>query len=416
MGKHGKAKDRLDKYFYMAKEHGYRSRAAFKLIQINRRFDFLTKSKCLVDLCAAPGGWLQVAAKYMPISSIKVGIDLDPIRPVKGCATFQCDITTSKCISIIRSQIKHFDCDVVLNDGAPNVGAQWNKDAYNQSELVLAALKVATQVLKKGGTFVSKVFRSKDYNSLIWVLNQLFNKVEVVKPAASRSASAEIFLVCLYYKKPASIDPKFLDPKHIFADIADEEEDSTKKITSLKKLLDSGVKNRSGYDDDGTGVIYKEANLSDFLRCKDPYKILARCHKINIDDEYKNELIKIVKPHKNLKSICDDLKVLGKSDLTILLKFRSKYMRQTEKRQAKVKKDKEDAEYVEPTPADIEKQGEDELNKALEEKKKEVKKKERKLAEILKKKDYIQKMSVMTSMTVQNNVSLHFSYSYRMMS
>jgi AdoMet-dependent rRNA methyltransferase SPB1 len=184
----------------------------------------------------------------------------------------------------------------------------------------------------------------------------------------------------------------------------------------LKKLLDSGVKNRSGYDDDGTGAFYKEANLSDFIRCKDPYKILARCHKIVIDDEYKNTLSKIVKPHKNLKSICDDLKVLGKSDLTVLLKFRSKYQRQTEKRQAKVKKDKEESEYVEPTPADIEKQNEDELNKAVEEKKKEAKKKERKLAEILKKKDYIQKMSVMTSMTVANNVSYQFSYLYRMMS
>lgn len=406
MGRHGKAKDRLDKYFYMAKEHGYRSRAAFKLIQLNRRFDFLTKAKCLVDLCAAPGGWLQVATKYMPISSIKIGIDLDPIKPVNGCTMIQCDITTQKCISLIRKEIKHFDCDVVLNDGAPNVGAQWNKDAYNQSELVLAALKLATQILKKGGTFVSKVFRSKDYNSLIWVLNYLFAKVEVVKPAASRASSAEIFIVCLGYKKPASIDPKYLDPKHIFAEIADEEEDSNKRITSLKKLLDSGVKNRSGYDADGSGAFYKEAKLSEFIKSKDPYKILSRCHKIVIDDEFKDEIAKIVKLPVTLKAICEDLKVLGRSDLTTLLKFRSKYLRQMEKRHAKERREREEKEIMELTPEQIEKQNEDELNKAVEEKKKEAKRKERKQNLILKKKDYIQKMSVMTSMTVQNNVSL----------
>lgn len=66
----------------------------------------------------------------MPMASIKIGVDLDPIKPIKGCVTFQCDITTPKCIALIKKELKHFQCDVVLNDGAPNVGTDWNLDAF----------------------------------------------------------------------------------------------------------------------------------------------------------------------------------------------------------------------------------------------------------------------------------------------
>ena len=132
----------------------------------------------------------------MPQASIKIGVDLDPIRLIKGCVTHVCDITTPKCISLIKKELKNFQCDVVLNDGAPNVGTDWNLDAYAQIELSLHALALATKVLRKCGTFVTKVFRSKDYNSFLYIMNQLFTKVESSKPAASRSQSAEIFMVC----------------------------------------------------------------------------------------------------------------------------------------------------------------------------------------------------------------------------
>ena len=92
----------------------------------------------------------QVAAKYMPVQSTIIGIDLVAIKPIRNVITHACDITTAECRSLLRKDLGARRADVVLNDGAPNVGAQWNKDAYSQSELVLHALKLATEFLRPG--------------------------------------------------------------------------------------------------------------------------------------------------------------------------------------------------------------------------------------------------------------------------
>ena len=240
----------------------------------------------LTDSDLTSSNRLQVAAKYMPKASIKIGVDLDPIKPIKGCISFQCDITTQKCVQMIKKELKHFKADVVMNDGAPNVGTDWNLDAYQQIELSLHALKLATQVMRKGGCFVTKVFRSKDYNAFLFVLNHLFSKVESSKPSASRTQSAEIFLVCMGYKD-ISFDEKFLDPKYAFADIQGQvgsgDLDASQKISSLKKLIDTKKAKAVGYDDEALSrnLLYTEADLIDYFKSVDPYEFLTKFNKVS---------------------------------------------------------------------------------------------------------------------------------------
>jgi AdoMet-dependent rRNA methyltransferase SPB1 len=320
--KHGKG--RLDKWYKLAKEKGYRARAAFKLIQLNKKYGFLEKSKVLLDLCAAPGSWCQVAAEVMPAQSIIVGVDLAPIKPIPRAITFQSDITTDKCRATIRQQLKTWKADTVLHDGAPNVGVAWVQDAYSQAELVLQALKLATDFLIEGGTFVTKVFRSKDYNALLWVFKQLFTFVEATKPPSSRNVSAEIFVVCRGFKAPKRMDPKFLDPRHVFAELQEPTPNNEAKVFNPEKKK----RKREGYEE-GDYTQHKEIPVTEFIHTTDPIAILGSVNKLSFVQAPNGDLAmatldRLPETTDEIRTCCLDLKVLGRKEFRNLLRWRMK--------------------------------------------------------------------------------------------
>lgn len=297
-----------------------------------------------------------------------MAVDILPMRSIPNVITLIGDITTEKCKAQIKAQLQTLAADVILCDGAPNVGASYDRDAYQQNEIALHALKCATQHLKRNGTFVTKMYRSSDYSSYIWIVKQLFESVQAVKPNASRSQSAEIFLVCTGYLDPTYIDPKMLDPKCVFEQVdgaatggGDGAQKEQKGITIFHKQFDKKRRSRQGYDMEFLDATMRNiGSVADFIESsgsgygkgvtdgnkKDPIQMLSfctglsfKCHLCNAKEEQKRN-----KPEERqdipdcncefylnhrlttpeIKACVSDLKVLNKGDFKGLLIWREK--------------------------------------------------------------------------------------------
>ncbi|CAN6354316.1 unnamed protein product [Urochloa humidicola] len=319
MGK-AKGKSRQDKFYHLAKEQGYRSRAAFKLLQLDARFRFLPTARSVLDLCAAPGGWVQVAVNHAPVGAFVVGVDLVPIRPIRGAHSLTEDITTTKCRAAVRrlmdaNGVSVFD--VVLHDGSPNVGGAWAQEATSQSALVIDALRLATMFLAPKGAFITKVFRSQDYNAIMYCLKQLFEKVEATKPTASRSTSAEIYIICLKYKAPAKIQPELLDIKHLFSVVPDNSKPRDVMDGSKRK------RHRDGYEE-GNTTLRKVGLASDFIwsDTQTPLEFLGCYNVISFDNPESLPIKNHELTTDDIKNFCEDLLLLDKNSFKHILKWR----------------------------------------------------------------------------------------------
>jgi 23S rRNA (uridine2552-2'-O)-methyltransferase len=190
-----------DPYVAEAKKRGYRSRAAFKLLQMDERFHFLKAGTRLVDLGAAPGGWTQVAAEQV-LKNGKgkiVGIDIQPMDPVPGAAILHLDFMSDEAPEKLKALLQG-EADVVLSDmAAPATGHQ-QTDHLKIMALAETAYQFAVEVLAPGGVFIAKVLQGGATGDILKTLKRDFAEVRHVKPAASRKDSAEIYVVALGFR------------------------------------------------------------------------------------------------------------------------------------------------------------------------------------------------------------------------
>jgi len=191
-----------DPYVAEAKKRGYRSRAAFKLLQLDDQFRFLKPGARVVDLGAAPGGWTQVAVERVKPEKSGgkvIGIDITPVEPVAGATVLAKDFYDDDAPDVLKELLAG-PADVVLSDMAASATGDTQVDHLRIMALAETAHDFAHQVLRPGGTFVAKVLRGGTERSLLDRLKHDFVKVRHVKPEASRADSAEMYVVATGFR------------------------------------------------------------------------------------------------------------------------------------------------------------------------------------------------------------------------
>lgn len=183
-----------DPYVAQAKARGYRSRAAFKLIELDDRFHFLKSGATVLDLGAAPGGWSQVARSRIGSAGRVIAVDILDIEPLAGVEAMKRDLSSADAMEILQT-VTRGQVDVVLTDMAAPTTGNRATDRLRTAALFEAALEVAEHALRPGGTFVGKIFQGGAAPELLARLKKEFRLVRHVKPASSRAESVELYLV-----------------------------------------------------------------------------------------------------------------------------------------------------------------------------------------------------------------------------
>ena len=189
-----------DHYRKLAKEQGYRSRSAFKLIELNQKYNLIKSNDNILDFGAAPGGWLQVASKLVMPKGKVIGVDLLPIKPINDNVTiFQGDIRDEKVVNNILNEIGR-KVDVILSDIAPNISGIWKIDHNNHIDLTRLIINRFPELLEKNGGCLLKAFDGPMLKPLENELRKNFTNVKLIKPKVSRNASSELYIACRNFR------------------------------------------------------------------------------------------------------------------------------------------------------------------------------------------------------------------------
>ena len=193
-------------YYRLAKKENYRSRAAFKLKQINEKFDVIHRGDRLVDLGASPGGWSQVASELVGQTGKVVSADIKRMRSIEGVEFVLGDIREKKTVATILDKLGGA-VDVVISDMAPNISGNYSTDHARSIDLCEHALEFAKNTLREGGIFVVKVFEGDLYPEYFAKVKKYFRNVKGHNPRASRASSSEIYIIAKSYigRQPPSI-------------------------------------------------------------------------------------------------------------------------------------------------------------------------------------------------------------------
>lgn len=188
-------KDGKDYYYKKAKKEKYRSRASYKLKQINAKYKLIKNGDKVLDLGAAPGGWTQVAREVVGSNGLVVAVDLQEIKSFENenIIILQGDFTEAKTLERIKDISQSYD--VIISDASPKISGVWDIDHFRSIELCENVLKIAKEVLKPGGNLVVKVFQGSEIDNFIKKVRRSFKYVKVTKPKASRKKSSEVYVI-----------------------------------------------------------------------------------------------------------------------------------------------------------------------------------------------------------------------------
>jgi AdoMet-dependent rRNA methyltransferase SPB1 len=299
------------------------SRDALKLAHINWQYHFLENSRACLGLSIRNCGWLSLVRNTIPTNSTILEINPTSVHSIDGVKTLVGNIGSQKTNDSLKKMLRGTQFDVVLHNGIPNMKGSSVSNPCKQSKVVLKALRTVCEFLAFKGIFITKVFISSDYISLVSVLKSLFEKVETTKPAPSCSSSAEIFICCLGYKSPIKTKP-FLHHYKLNNQLTYD------KLEELKDLQTNCTRLKNKNSSPCTSV-----SVVSFIQSSSPIEILHEFEQLTVDNLSSKNIIKngsnneiakyIIKSAKNNRKIyesCNDLRVLNKNEFKLLLKWR----------------------------------------------------------------------------------------------